>query len=216
MKVHFLQTRLLALAARLVRLEKIMSVLLLVVVVVTLSAQVLARYVFRSPTSWSEEVARLALIWLTFVAAGFVTAAREQITVDLFPLRSGTRGRRILDRLSGGLVLVTCLLLLVGGFRFVWRVWPVGSPGIGVSMSLWYAAASFGLALMSFHTAVQLFAEPIPTLPQGHSDKGTADRITKSCDEPIENLTPGHSHGIPSGNEVERPPIDYREGGSAS
>ncbi len=160
MKTSPWRSRLLSLAERLVRLEQTVAVMLLIVVVVTLAAQVIARYVFRAPISWSEEVARLALIWLTFVASGFVTARRAQITVDLVPRWLGSRGRRLLDRVAGCFVLATCLLLLVGGFRFVWRVWPVGSPGIGVSMSLWYAAASFGLALMSFHTAVQLFAEP--------------------------------------------------------
>jgi len=130
---------------------------LLMVVVVTLSAQVIARYVFAAPISWSEEVARLALIWLTFVASGFVTADRKQITVDLIPRRLGSRVIAILDRIAGSIVLLSCLMLLVGGFRFVWRVWPVSSPGAGISMSLWYAAASFGLALMSFHAAVELF-----------------------------------------------------------
>lgn len=148
------------LSQRLVQLEQTLSVALLCVVVITLAAQVIARYVFRSPISWSEEVARLALIWLTFVSSGFLTAHREQITVDLFPRRFSTRTRERINQLAGWIVLLTCLLLLVGGFRFVWRVWPVSSPGIELSMSYWYAAASFGLALMSFHTAVQLFAEP--------------------------------------------------------
>jgi TRAP-type C4-dicarboxylate transport system permease small subunit len=109
------------------------------------------------------------LIWLTFVASGFVTADREHIVVDVIPRRLGTRVRRMLDRLAGGLVLVTCLLLLVGGFRFVWRVWPVASPAIGVSKSVWYAAASFGLALMSLHTVVQLFAGPDSRLEEQQS-----------------------------------------------
>lgn len=144
--------------ARLVKGEKLLAVLLLVVVVITLAAQVVARYVFRAPISWSEEAARLALIWLTFTASGFVTAERSQITVDLLPHSLSERSQKFLNRLAGGLVLATCLLLLVGGLRFVWRVWPVGSPATGISMSLWYGAASFGLALMSFHAAVQLFA----------------------------------------------------------
>lgn len=160
------------LAQRMVRLEQIVAIGFLSVVVITLAAQVIARYLFRSPITWSEEVARLSLIWLAFIAAGFMTARRGQITVDLLPQRLGKRSRRLLDRLAGGIVLVTCLLLLIGGFPFVWRVWPVGSPGIGISKSYWYAAASFGLALMAFHTAVQLFAEP----PGGDDDIGGGDR----------------------------------------
>lgn len=143
----------------LVRWERRGAVALLLIVVGTLAAQVVARYLFRSPIAWSEEVARLSLIWLTFVASGFVTADGDQIKVDLFSRRLSRRGRRRLDRLAAAIVLGTCLLLLVGGLRFVYRVWPVGSPGIGVSMSLWYAAASFGLALMAWHTAMALFRE---------------------------------------------------------
>lgn len=148
------------LAQRLVRLEQTVAVVLLSVVVTVLAVHVIARYVFRSPISWSEEVARLSLIWLAFVASGFVTARRGQITVDVLSQRLSTRSRTLLDRLSGCVVLATCLMLLIGGLPFVWRVWPVGSPGIGISKSYWYAAASVGLALMSFHTAVQLFTDP--------------------------------------------------------
>lgn len=148
------------LAQRLARLEQRVAVVLLSVVVVALAAQVIARYVFRSPISWSEEVATLSLIWLTFIASGFMTARRGHIAVDVLAQRLGMRSRRWLDRLASWIVLATCLLLLFGGFQFVWRVWPVSSPGIGVSKSYWYGAASVGLALMSFHVAVQLFAEP--------------------------------------------------------
>lgn len=141
---------------RFIQFEKTLAVSLLVVVVVTLAAQVIARYVFQSPISWSEEIARLALIWLSFVASGFVTAEQGHITVDLVPSRFGPRVTKSLDRIAGLVVLTTCLMLLVGGFRFVWRVWPVHSPSAGVSMSLWYGAASFGSALMAFHTAARL------------------------------------------------------------
>ena len=33
-----------------------------------------------------------------------------------------------------------CLLLLVGGARFIWYVGKVGSPAIGVAKSWWYGA----------------------------------------------------------------------------
>jgi len=170
--------------ARLVSCEKLLAVLLLVVVVMTLAAQVIARYVFRAPISWSEEAARLALIWLTFVASGFVTAERSQITVDLLPHTLSDRSQRMLNRLAGGLVLTTCLLLLLGGLRFVWRVWPVGSPATGISMSLWYGAASFGLALMSFHAAVQLFAAGGEVRPEVSSHEQSAPGKSGSAHTP--------------------------------
>lgn len=151
----------------LMRIEQIVSVMLLATIVVTMGAQVIWRYVLQSPLSWSEEVARLAMIWLTFIAAGFVSAKHQHIAVDLIgdepvgcnnrsgPLRWMMRCLRS-PRLVQCIILITTLSLLVGGLRFVFRVYPVGSPSVNISMSYWYGAASVGLALMSVHAIADL------------------------------------------------------------
>ena len=46
--------------------ERLLAILLLAVLLITMGAQVIARYLFAAPFSWSEELARLAMIWLTF------------------------------------------------------------------------------------------------------------------------------------------------------
>lgn len=151
----------------LIRIEQVVAVLLLATIVITMGAQVFCRYVLQSPLSWSEEIARLAMIWLTFVAAGFVSAKHQHIAVDLIgdePANADNRPRSLRlfmrclrsPRLVQCVVLFTTLSLLVGGFRFVWRVYPVGSPGVNISMSYWYGAASVGLALMSLHALADL------------------------------------------------------------
>lgn len=154
----------------LVRLEQVVAVGLLAAILLAMGSQVIARYVFGSPLSWSEEVARLAMIWLTFIAASFVAAKREHIAVDLYGAGpaaaegarppSGFVARclaRIFDhRVASVVVLFTTSLMLLGGLRFVWRVYPVGSPSIGISKSIWYGAATVGLALISLHTFADL------------------------------------------------------------
>ena len=59
----------------------------------TMATQVFARYVFGAPFSWSEEVARLCLIWLTFISAAFVMAQGRHIAVDMISSRVGDRGK---------------------------------------------------------------------------------------------------------------------------
>lgn len=198
---------------RLVRVEQGIAIGLLGVILVSMGSQVIARYVFGKPLSWSEEVARLAMIWLTFTAAGFVAARNQHIAVDLFaggeddPESAGSdapakvagsvwgavsqpawrRGlSRLLDpRLTSALVLLTTLTLLIGGAPFVWWVHPVGSPGTGISKSVWYGAASFGLTLISIHMLADLFGckvargvdpeLPAPTGPPATSGKQTSE-----------------------------------------
>ena len=55
-----------------VRGEQGIAAFLLFIILSTMATQVFARYVFGAPFSWSEEVARLCLIWLTFISAAFV------------------------------------------------------------------------------------------------------------------------------------------------
>ncbi len=139
-----------------IQVERLLAAALLVVVCGTMAAQVLARYVFGRPIAWSEELARFALIWLAFIAAALVMAEGRHITVDVVSAWLGPRARLRLDCFTNGLVMLTCLMLLIGGWRFVWRVGLVGSPALGIPMSWWYAAASVGLLLMALHCLLEL------------------------------------------------------------
>lgn len=141
---------------RLYRLEQLASLLLLWLVLATMGAQTIFRYALRMPLPWSEELARWGLIWLSFVAAAMVAAMRQHIAVDLLTSRWRIEHRRSIQRLCQLLMVVTCGLILFGGWRFVWRVSPVASPALGLSMSLWYAAASIGAGLIAAHNLLAL------------------------------------------------------------
>ena len=147
--------------------EKTIAGLLLLVIVSTMAAQVFARYVFGAPFQWSEEVARLALIWMTFISAAFVMAERRHIAVDVISSRVGDGGKLFIECISYVVVAATCLLLLVGGANFVWYVGKVGSPALGVPKSWWYGAGMAGLLLMAVHSLVNLLqvwitGKPLP------------------------------------------------------
>lgn len=136
--------------------EQTLAALFLFVILATMGAQVFARYFFGAPFSWSEEVARLALIWMTFMAAAFVMAEGRHITVDVLSARLSLRWQLWLECLSHSIVAGTCLLLLIGGSRFVWYVGKVGSPSLGIPMSWWYGSLGCGLLLMAMHSIVNL------------------------------------------------------------
>ena len=150
--------------------EKTVAGLFLLVIVSTMAAQVVARYVFGAPFQWSEEVARFALIWMTFISAAFVMAEGRHIAVDIISSRVGDGGKLFVECMSYVVVAASCLLLLIGGANFVWYVGKVGSPALGVPKSWWYGAGMVGLLLMAVHSLVNLFqvwmtGKPIPREP---------------------------------------------------
>lgn len=136
--------------------EQTLAALCLFMIVTTMGSQVFARYVFGAPFSWSEELARLSLIWMTFLAAAFVMAEGRHIAVDVLSHRLSTRGKLWLECLSHCIVAGTCMVLLVGGSRFVWYVGKVASPSLGIPKSYWYGAVSVGMLLMAIHSIVNL------------------------------------------------------------
>lgn len=142
----------------LIWVEKLLAVLILIGIVGTMFAQVVARYVFRAPFSWSEELGRLGLIWLTFLAAAYIMAQRRHLAVDLWSTRVGAPWKTRADLLVQVVVAMTCLLLCLGSLKFVWYVHPVGSPALGIAKSYWYGGVSVGLLLMAFHALVQAWA----------------------------------------------------------
>lgn len=147
--------------------EKTIAALFLFLIVSTMAAQVFARYVFGAPFQWSEEVARLALIWLTFISAAFVMAEGRHIAVDMISSRVGDGGKLFIECFSYVVIAVSCLLLLIGGANFVWYVGKVESPALGIPKSWWYGAGMVGLLLMTIHSLVNLLqvwmtGKPIP------------------------------------------------------
>ena len=136
--------------------EKMVAAVFLLVVIITMASQVVARYVFGSPFQWSEEVARLALIWMTFVSAAYVMAEGRHIAVDMISSRLNGRGNILIECLGYLVVAIACLLLCFGGAKFVWYVGKVGSPALGVPKSWWYGAGMVGLLLIAFHSIVNL------------------------------------------------------------
>ncbi|MEZ6127712.1 MAG: TRAP transporter small permease [Planctomycetaceae bacterium] len=153
--------------------EQTLAALFLFVILATMGAQVFARYFFGAPFSWSEEVARLALIWMTFMSAAFVMAQGRHIAVDVLSPRLSRRAQVRLECMSHLVVKLSCLTLLVGGARFVWYVGKVGSPSLGIPMSWWYGAVGVGLLLMSIHSALNLLQVRATGQPVARPDVGS-------------------------------------------
>jgi len=94
-------------------------------------------------------------------------AQGRHIAVDMISARVGDRGKFLIECFSFLVVAGACLLLLIGGAKFIWYVGKVGSPSLGVPKSWWYGAGGVGLLLTAFHSLINLFqvvvtGRPIP------------------------------------------------------
>lgn len=148
---RYLPLRILALVEQVVASALVVAVLVLVVF------QVVTRYVFDRPFVWSEELARFALIWLTFVAAAYVMSRGAHITVVVGSKLLGRRAGVVLQGLAGIIVVTVCVVLAVQSPDFLRGAARTSSPAADIPMSWVYGAAGVGFVLMGVHSLATLF-----------------------------------------------------------
>jgi TRAP-type transport system small permease protein len=80
---------------------------------------VFTRYVLNIVPSWSEEIPRYLLVWITYLGAGLAIKFKEHISLDVFfnlmPLRARQMGHLILN----GLVAVVAVIMVIYGIGLV-------------------------------------------------------------------------------------------------
>lgn len=122
--------------------------------------QVLIRFVFNQPSSWTEEIIGRLLIWT--VALGVVAAFRQGALVSVDVMLRWSRGRwRQVVRLIILLVTATFLGLLAWvGYDLAWRIRFQTFASIPISISWAYLALPVG-ATFSLLAVVAHYFDPV-------------------------------------------------------
>lgn len=78
-------------------------------------AQVLTRYVFRTPIASSEEMSRIFFIWISFLGAAMVMKENEHIRLDVVKEYLGSRGSLILELFIQLIILIFNTVMVTQG-----------------------------------------------------------------------------------------------------
>lgn len=130
------------------RLGEVLIVALTLAMIAASLAQVLARYLFSAPLSWSEELSRYLFIWLSFLAAWFAWRHRVHIGLDLLPPRL----LRPFARLSEALILAFAIISMVYGNKLMALAMNQPSAALGIPMAAVYAGYYAGMILIAGDT----------------------------------------------------------------
>lgn len=133
--------------------------------------QFFTRYVLNSSLGWTEEIARMLLIILTYVGA--VVCARNQshirvdLVVSMFPMRIQVWWNGAIDILSGGLFAFLSWTAIQ--FAMTTRL-EMSTIELSKSIIFWICAVSLGL--MALHYARNLYSGRAPLSRTGPSPEG--------------------------------------------
>ena len=92
-------------------------VIFILIMFVSVCLQVFFRYVLEKPLSWSEELARFAFVWLSFIGAAMSLGKRLHFGIDYLVKKFPSRFAAALEAGTSCLVLVFVLVLVVQGYQ---------------------------------------------------------------------------------------------------
>ena len=81
--------------------------------------QVVSRYVFDDPVSWTLEICSITYVWIVFFAGALVVEQRQHITFDMLYKSVGSRPRRVFAIINALSIAVVFILGLPGTIDYV-------------------------------------------------------------------------------------------------
>lgn len=133
---------------------------LLICMVGVTSAGVLWRYGFNSALSWSEELARFLLIWVSFLGAALATYRDAHIGISVVFDRLPPSFQRWVERIVNVIILLFMGAILVHGIKFLPDVSLRTAPTLQVRMNIPYLVLPISSAIMLFQLLVKMIAKP--------------------------------------------------------
>jgi TRAP-type transport system small permease protein len=139
---------------------------LMFVMTVIVFAQIFFRYVFNVPLGWSEELARFAFVWVSFMGASALMRVREHINVTVFIDIMPARLRAACVLIANLCAIVCIYFFLVGGIDLTRNEWGQLAPALQIPMGWVYLAIPVAAALMGIWVTLQTI-EAAQTLIRG-------------------------------------------------
>jgi TRAP-type C4-dicarboxylate transport system permease small subunit len=158
-----------------VAIPKIVVALLLIAAIVNLLIGVFLRYIMipvtdwldvdSIPFTWVEEVGEMLLAWLTLIGAAIGVRERNHFTLHV--LHFSPAGQAIIDRVHYTLVAIIGAIAAWYGVRLCILNHTLVTPGLSINLSLLYASAAVGGALLVVY-ALSMIVDPPPPAEGAH------------------------------------------------
>lgn len=124
-------------------------------------AQVVLRYVFNDPLTWSEEMARIVFIYLTFLGIGAAYGRRRHMFIDAIIIILPAKMKRIVEFSIVGIASAFLVAVIVIAARSMVELnrMEVTTPALEYPMALVYLIIPLGLSALIAQMWLDLYKE---------------------------------------------------------
>lgn len=137
------------LAALVDRAVRWLVVLLVLALLTDVAASVVCRYVFVAPIMFSDQLAKLLMVWTGFLGASIAARKGAHISLGWLQSKLGRGARRALGVLALAVSIVFCAVVILSGYRYLSATFNLRDPMLfRMPLGFSYAAVPVGAALM--------------------------------------------------------------------
>lgn len=139
------------------KLDKTVAHLLIVILgimVLNVTWQVVSRYVFQSPSSFTDELSRYMLIWLGMLGAAYVAGKNEHLAIDILPQKlTGDAKKRLMIFIHIVIIAFVLPVMILGGGNLVYITFVLEqkSATLQVPLAFVYAIIPFSGILVLYY-----------------------------------------------------------------
>lgn len=139
------------------RIDKILEFFLVVLMgtlVINVVWQVLSRFVFKDPSSFTDELATFLLIWVGLAGAAYVKGKNEHLAIDILHTKLSPKSLNKMMIFINFLVIVfSGTVMVIGGVWLVYTRFVLGqlSASIQVPLGYVYMIVPISGLLMSYY-----------------------------------------------------------------
>ncbi len=144
-------------------LDKVVAtslIVLMTLMVLNVTWQVLSRYVFQNPASFTDELSRYMLIWLGMLGSAYVAGQDEHLAIDIILKKMVGKPRVRLQIVISSLVLIFALTVMVlggGNLVFITYILEQHSATLQIPLALIYLIIPISGILVIYYQIAQIF-----------------------------------------------------------
>ncbi|HSF55239.1 MAG TPA: TRAP transporter small permease [Algoriphagus sp.] len=146
--------------AKLDKLIAGMLVVLMALMVLNVTWQVTSRYVFKDPSSFTDELSRYMLIWVGMLGAAFVAGKNEHLAIDIIlnSLKERVQ-KKTLIFISCCILVFALTIMILGGSNLVYITFILGqkSATLQIPLAYVYGIIPFSGILVAYYQIFNIF-----------------------------------------------------------
>ncbi|MDO5968606.1 TRAP transporter small permease [Flavivirga aquimarina] len=136
------------------RIMELFLVVIFALLVIDVLWQVFSRYILNRSFSWTEELARFSLIWLSILGAAYLNAKREHLSMDfLYRKFNPSTKKKVSIFIEACIFVFALVVMVIGGINLVYTTLHLEQLSGTLRIPLGYIYSILplsGLLIMSF------------------------------------------------------------------